>query len=142
MWRIHRFQASIIIILGLWLTFRPTRKIFPRKCMTLNSSLFFSPSVLAIKKTYRENATDFNLGRKELQTNLKVSSKNFANNGLYWLQFLNLLRARTKHNFLFLSNFFAVLKYIYKYIQVCLLVYIICLIQISALATWISYVMS
>ena len=32
---------------------------------------------------------------------------------------------------------FAVLKYIYKYIQVCLLVYIICLIQISALTTWI-----
>ena len=106
MWRIHSFQASIIIILGLWLIFRPTRKIFPRKCVTLNSSLFFSPSVLAIQKTYRENATDFNLGRKELQTNLKVSSKNFANNGLYWLQFLNLLRARTKHNFLFLSNFF------------------------------------
>nr|XP_058945458.1 adhesion G protein-coupled receptor E3-like [Pocillopora verrucosa] len=36
--------------------------------------------LLAIQKTYRENATDFNLGRKELQTNLKVSSKNFAKN--------------------------------------------------------------
>ena len=34
---------------------------------------------------------------------------------------------------------FAVLKYIYKYIQVCLLVNIICLIQISALTTWISH---
>ena len=103
---------------------------------------FFCPSVLAIQKTYRKNASDFCLEKQELQTSLEVSSKNFANNGLYWLQFLNLLRARTKHNFLFLSNFFAVLKYIYKYIQVCLLVYIICLIQISALATWISYVMS
>ena len=34
---------------------------------------------------------------------------------------------------------FAVLKYIYKHIQVCLLVNIICLIQISALTTWISH---
>ncbi|CAH3159264.1 unnamed protein product [Pocillopora meandrina] len=35
---------------------------------------------LAIQKTYRKNASDFYLGKQELQTSLKVSSKNFANN--------------------------------------------------------------
>ena len=37
------------------------------------------------------------------------------------------------------SPIFVVLKYIYNYIQVCLLVYMICLIQTSEMATWISY---
>ena len=55
----------------------------------LISSLFFSPLVLAIQKAYCKNASDFYLGKKELQTSLEVSSRNFANNGLYWLQFLN-----------------------------------------------------
>nr|XP_058959400.1 adhesion G-protein coupled receptor D1-like [Pocillopora verrucosa] len=36
--------------------------------------------VLAIQKTYRKNASDFCLGKQELQTSLDVSSKNFANN--------------------------------------------------------------
>ncbi|CAH3165299.1 unnamed protein product, partial [Pocillopora meandrina] len=39
--------------------------------------------VLAIQKTYRKNASDFYLGKQELQTSLEVSYKNFANNGLY-----------------------------------------------------------
>ncbi|XP_027047240.1 uncharacterized protein LOC113674944 [Pocillopora damicornis] len=39
--------------------------------------------VLAIQKTYRKNASDFYLGKQELQTSLQVSYKNFANNGLY-----------------------------------------------------------
>ena len=51
--------------------------------LPLISSLFiFSPTELAIQKTYRKNASDFYLGKQELQTSLKVSSKNFANNGL------------------------------------------------------------
>nr|XP_058945459.1 adhesion G-protein coupled receptor G2-like [Pocillopora verrucosa] len=36
--------------------------------------------VLAIQKTYRKNASDFSLEKQDLQTSLKVSSKNFANN--------------------------------------------------------------
>nr|XP_058959402.1 adhesion G-protein coupled receptor D1-like [Pocillopora verrucosa] len=36
--------------------------------------------VLAIQKTYRKNASDFYLGKQELQASLEVSSKNFANN--------------------------------------------------------------
>ncbi|XP_066023899.1 adhesion G-protein coupled receptor D1 [Pocillopora verrucosa] len=36
--------------------------------------------VLAIQKTYRKNASDFYLGKQELQTSLEVSYKNFANN--------------------------------------------------------------
>ena len=84
MWRTQSSQASIIIILGLRLTFEPTRKIFLRKCVTLNFIFIVSsPSVLAIQKTYRKNASDFSLEKQDLQTSLKVSSKNFANNGLY-----------------------------------------------------------
>ena len=55
--------------------------------------------MLAIQKTYRKNVSDFYLGRQELQTSLEVSSKNFANNGLYWNQFWNFWCAMTKHNF-------------------------------------------
>ena len=136
MWRTHSSQASIIIILGLRLTFEPTRKIFLRKCVTLNFIFIVSsPSVLAIQKTYRKNASDFSLEKQDLQTSLKVSSKNFANNGLYWLQFLNLRCATTNHNFFIPLQFFSVFKYIFKHIQVCVLVYIIRLIQTSALAT-------
>ena len=136
MWRTHSSQASIIIILGLRLTFEPTRKIFLRKCVTLNFIFIVSsPSVLAIQKTYRKNASDFSLEKQDLQTSLKVSSKNFANNGLYWLQFLNLRCATTNHNFFIPLQFFSVFKYIFKQIQVCVLVYIIRLIQTSALAT-------
>ncbi|XP_058942067.2 adhesion G protein-coupled receptor L3 [Pocillopora verrucosa] len=36
--------------------------------------------VLAIQKAYCKNASDFYLGKKELQTSLEVSSRNFANN--------------------------------------------------------------
>ena len=136
MWRTHSSQASIIIILGLRLTFEPTRKIFLRKCVTLNFIFIVSsPSVLAIQKTYRKNASDFSLEKQDLQTSLKVSSKNFANNGLYWLQFLNLRCATTNHNFFIPLQFFSVFKDIFKHIQVCVLVYIIRLIQTSALAT-------
>ena len=136
MWRTHSSQASIIIILGLRLTFEPTRKIFLRKCVTLNFIFIVSsPSVLAIQKTYRKNASNFSLEKQDLQTSLKVSSKNFANNGLYWLQFLNLRCATTNHNFFIPLQFFSVFKYIFKHIQVCVLVYIIRLIQTFALAT-------
>ena len=136
MWRTHSSQASIIIILLLRLTFERTRKIFLRKWVTLNFiSIVSSPSVLAIQKTYRKNASDFSLEKQDLQTSLKVSSKNFANNGLYWPQFLNLRCATTNHNFFIPLQFFSVFKYIFKHIQVCVLVYIIRLIQTSALAT-------
>ena len=65
-------------------------------------SLFFiSLSGLAIQKTYRKNASDFYLGKQELQASLEFSSKNFNNKGLY----LNLRCATTNHYFLFLSSF-------------------------------------
>ena len=66
--------------------------------------------MLAIQKTYRKNASDFCLGKQELQTSLDVSSKNFANNGLYWYQFWNLWCVVTKHNSLFLSKFLTFLN--------------------------------
>ena len=137
MWRTHSSQASISIILGLRLTFEPTRKIFHRKCVNLNFiSIVSSPSVLAIQKTYLKNASDFCLEKQELQTSLKVSSENFANYGLYRLQFLNLRCATTNHNFFYSPPIlFSVFKYIFKHIQVCVLVYIMRLIQTSALAT-------
>ena len=90
--------------------------------------------MLAIQKTYRKNASDFCLGKQELQTSLDVSSKNFANNGLYWYQFWNLWCVFTKHNSLFLSKFLTFLNTSTS-LFVC---YIICMIQISALATCIS----
>ena len=95
-----------------------TKNISWKMCYSWFRLYFFCPSVLAIQKTYRKNASDFYLGKQELQTSLQVSYKNFANNGLYWLQFLNLWCAMTKHNSSFLFKVFAVLKYIYKYIQV------------------------
>ena len=95
-----------------------TKNISWKMCYSWFRLYFFCPSVLAIQKTYRKNASDFYLGKQELQTSLAVSYKNFANNGLYWLQFLNLWCAMTKHNSSFLFKVFAVLKYIYKYIQV------------------------
>ena len=95
-----------------------TKNISWKMCYSWFRLYFFCPSVLAIQKTYRKNASDFYLGKQELQTSLEVSYKNFANNGLYWLQFLNLWCAMTKHNSSFLFKVFAVLKYIYKYIQV------------------------
>ena len=95
-----------------------TKNISWKMCYSWFRLYFFCPSVLAIQKTYRKNASDFYLGKRKLQTSLEVSYKNFANNGLYWLQFLNLWCAMTKHNSSFLFKVFAVLKYIYKYIQV------------------------
>ena len=81
--------------------------------LLLISSLFFiSLSALAIQKTYRKNASDFYLGKQELQASLEFSSKNFNNNGLY----LNLRCATTNHYF-YSSPVFAVLKCIYKYRQ-------------------------
>ena len=76
------------------------KKHFFENVWHLILSLFFSPLVLAIQKAYCKNASDFYLGKKEVQTSLEVSSRNFANNGLYWLQFLNLWCTRTKHNLL------------------------------------------
>ena len=57
--------------------------------------------MLAIQKAYHKNASDFYLGKQELQASLKVSSKIFTNNGLY----LNLPCDTINHNFLFLSSF-------------------------------------
>ena len=85
-----------------------TKNISWKMCYSWFRLYFFCPSVLAIQKTYRKNASDFYLGKQELQTSLEVSYKNFANNGLYWLQFLNLWCAMTKHNSSFLFKVFAV----------------------------------
>ena len=79
--------------------------LFENVLISISSLFLFCPSVLAIQKTYRKNASDFFLWRQELQASLEVSSKNFANDGLYWNQFWNLWCAMTKHNFLFLSKF-------------------------------------
>ena len=59
------------------------RYFFENVLLLISSLFIFSPLVLAIQKTYRKTASDFYLGKQELQTSLKVSSKNIANNGLY-----------------------------------------------------------
>lgn len=64
-------------------------------------SIILSPSVLVFKKAHRQSANDFYFGEQELQASMKVSSANFANNGLYWLLFLTL---NLQYTFVFLPN--------------------------------------
>ena len=75
----------------------------------------------------------FILENKNFKRAWKFLLKTLLTMVCYWLQFLNPWCARTKHIFLFLY------KSLQFFLQVGLLVYIICLIQIFALAVWISY---
>lgn len=64
-------------------------------------SIILSPSVLVFKKAHRQSANDFYFGEQELQASMKVSSANFANNGLCRLLFLTL---NLQCTFVFLPN--------------------------------------
>ena len=64
-------------------------------------SIILSPSVLVFKKAHQQSANDFYFGEQELQASMKVSSANFANNGLCWLLFLTL---NLQYTFVFLPN--------------------------------------
>ena len=106
--------------------------------LLISSLLFLLHQCWLYKKPTAKVLVTFVLGNKNCKRAWRFPLETLPTTVCVDFSFLNLRCATANNNFFILLQFFSVLKYIYKYIQVCLLVYIVCLIQTSAFATWIS----